>query len=46
MVIFACIDDKHRVKVGEPNFPVAAVERGKKVIVSLNETFLVGDYDF
>ena len=25
---FICIDDKHRVKVGEPGFPVAAVERG------------------
>ena len=46
MVTFGCIDDKHRVKVGEPNFPVAAVERGKEVIVSLNETFLVGDHDF
>ena len=43
---FVCIDDKHRVKVGEPNFPVAAVERGKEVIVSLNETFVVGDHDF
>ena len=46
MVTFACIDDKHLAKVGEPNFPVAAVERGKEVIVSLNETFLVGDHDF
>ena len=43
---FVCIDDKHRVKVGEPNFPAAAVERGKEVIVSLNETFVVGDHDF
>lgn len=24
---FACLDDKHRVKVGEPGFPVAAAER-------------------
>ena len=46
MVTFACIDDKHLAKVGEPNFPVAAVERGKEVIVSVNETFLVGDHDF
>ena len=46
MVTFACIDDMHHVKVGEPNFLVAAMERGKEVIVSLNETILVGDYDF
>lgn len=39
-----CIDDKHRVKVGEPNF--AGVERGREVIVSLHETFAVGDHDF
>ena len=28
-----CIDDKHRLKVGEPGFPVAAAERGRKVLV-------------
>jgi hypothetical protein len=44
--VFVCIDNKHRIKVGEPNFPVAAVERGREVIVSLNDTFTVGDYDF
>jgi len=43
---FICIDDKHRVKVGEPGFPVAAVERGREVVVSLHETFAVGDHDF
>ncbi|XP_019855518.1 PREDICTED: uncharacterized protein LOC109584280 [Amphimedon queenslandica] len=43
---FVCIDDKHRIKVGEPGFPVAAVERGREVIVSLNETYAVGDHDF
>ena len=26
---FACVDDKHRVKVGEPSCPVAAAERGR-----------------
>ena len=44
--LFVCIDDKHRIKVGEPSFPVAAVERGKEVIVSLHETLTVGDHDF
>ena len=43
---FVCIDDKHRIKVGEPGFPIAAVERGKEVIVSLNVTYTVGDHDF
>ena len=43
---FICIDDKHRVKVGEPGFPVAAAERGLEVVVSFHETFAVGDHDF
>lgn len=30
---FVSQDDKHNLKVGEPNFPVAAVERGKQVLV-------------
>ena len=29
------MDDKHKCKVGEPNAPVAAVERGKAVVVSV-----------
>lgn len=33
---FLCIDDKHRAKVGEPGYPVAAVERGRRVIVALS----------
>ena len=44
--LFACIDDKHRVKVGEPGYPVAAAERGRQVIVSSQNTFAVGDHDF
>lgn len=44
--MFVCIDDKHRIKVGEPNFPVAAAERGREVIVSINDTLAVGDHDF
>ncbi|CAB4039823.1 Hypothetical predicted protein, partial [Paramuricea clavata] len=41
-----CEDDKHTIKVGEPGFPVAAVERGKRVIVGLKQSFEVGDHDF
>ncbi|GES83192.1 uncharacterized protein LOC105330322 [Rhizophagus clarus] len=40
------MDDKHRCKVGEPGYPVAAVERGRQVIVSKNKTFQVADHDF
>ena len=28
------LDDKHSCRVGEPGMPVAAVERGKQVLVS------------
>ncbi|CAB3995273.1 Hypothetical predicted protein [Paramuricea clavata] len=43
---FSCVDDKHRGKVGEPGFPVAAAERGRQVLVSLNSLFQVGDHNF
>ena len=35
---FHCIDDKHRVKVG---YPMAAAERGKRVLVRHNETLML-----
>lgn len=44
--IFISIDDKHRIKVGEPGYPVAATNRGREVIVSQSDTFVVGDHDF
>jgi len=44
--MFLCIDDKHKIKVGEPGFPVASAERGRQVIVSLTETLVAGDHDF
>jgi hypothetical protein len=40
------IDDKHKIKCGEPSFPLTAAERGKKVIVGINQTMAVGDHDF
>ena len=43
---FAFLDDKHRVRVGEPGFPVAAAERGRRVMVGLDSSFQVGDHDF
>lgn len=42
--LFVCLDDKHRIKVGEPNYPVAAAERGRRVLVRKNESFGVGDH--
>ena len=44
--MFYCIDDKHRIKVGEPGFPVAAAERGRQVLQASGSRFLVGDHDF
>jgi len=41
---FVCIDDKHRIKIGEPAwFPVATAERGQRVLVT---NFEVADHDF
>ncbi|GES78232.1 hypothetical protein GLOIN_2v1880501 [Rhizophagus clarus] len=39
-------NDKHRCKVGKLGFPVAAVERGKQVVVNKNATFAVADHNF
>ena len=41
-----CTDDKHGVKVGEPHYPVAAVDRGWSVLVGKNTVFAVSDHDF
>ena len=35
-----------RMKVGKPKYPVAAAERGRRVLVRLNERFEVGDHNF
>ena len=43
---FVSIDDKHRLKVGEPGLPIAAAERGRKVMVSIDSSFEVADHDF
>ena len=43
---FVSLDDKHKIKVGEPNNPVAAAERAQRVIVRSDEFFTVGDHDF
>ena len=43
---FFSADAKCNVSVGEPGFPIAAVARGMKVVVRVNETFKVADYNF
>ena len=43
---FVSADAKCKVQVGEPGYPIAAVARGKRVIVGKNEVFTVGDHDF
>ncbi len=46
IVTLASLDDKHKVKVGEPNYPLAAAERAKQVIVGPNQVMVVADHDF
>ena len=43
---FVCTDDKNKISIGEPNFPLAALIRGRRVLVGNNESFQVGDHDF
>ena len=31
--MFACLDDKHKVKVGDPGFPLAVAECGRQVLI-------------
>jgi len=42
----ASVDGKHCLKVGEPGFPMAAAEQGRKVLVRAGITFEVDDPDF
>ena len=45
-VVFVSAHAKCKVPIGKPNYPVAAVARGKKVIVGLQERFKLSDHDF
>lgn len=46
LAMFASIDDKHKVKIGEPNFPLASAERGRQVVVASQSQLLAADHDF
>ena len=37
------MDDNHNVPVGERGYPVASVERGKKVLCAIDKPLTVGD---
>lgn len=41
-----CVDDKHKIKVWKPWYPVAAAERWKSVLVAMGKRFEVSDNDF
>ena len=43
---FLCTDDKHKISVGEPETPLSALPRGKRVLVGANEYFRVADHDY
>ena len=42
---FISTDDERKIKVGEPNFLVAIVARGKRVLMSKEPVFQVADHD-
>ena len=44
---FVCTDDKHKISMGELNFPLVALPHGRRVLVANNESFQVGTcHDF
>ena len=44
--MFICLDNKHNVKIGEPDFPVASAKSGRRVPMAVNEPLQAGDHDF
>ena len=43
---FVSLDDKHKIKVGEPHCPLAAAKHGRQVLGRGGATFEVSDHDF
>ena len=43
---FICLDNKHKIKIGEPGYPVASAVRGNKLSVRSDEILADGDHDF
>ena len=46
LVSFICTNNKHKISVGEPGFPVATLPCGHRVLAGKNEVFQVADCDF
>ena len=44
VLLFALMTNK--ISMGEPNFPLAALPRGRRVLVANNKSFQVGNHDF
>ena len=44
--MFVCLDDKHKVKVGEPGFPLVAAERGRQALIHASTNLQAGNHDF
>ena len=42
---FVSIDDKNRIKIGEPNCPITAATKGKRVLVVTNQLLQAADHD-
>ena len=43
---FISTNDKNKIKVGEPNCPIAAVTQGKKVLVAEGQVLQAADHNF
>ena len=43
---FICTDDKHKILLGQPGFPLSALPCGRRVLVGKNQVYQVGDHNF
>ena len=46
LVSFICTGDEHKISVGEPGFPIAALPHGRRVLDGKNEVFQVANHEF
>ena len=43
---FICTDNKHKILLGQPGFPLSALPCGRRVLVGKNQVYQVGDHNF
>ena len=36
---FVCTDNKHKILVGEPGFPIAALPRGRRLLIMTSQIY-------